>query len=296
MERDVSRAKMVDVDFAAIDEDSGRAASALAVDLFDGTTLVVDKDRFVRRGSANYTWYGAVRGHPHGRAILTVVDGRMAGSIFLADPHAGNYAIYAIEPTNDGLQAVKEIRQDGLQPEEPGHFHAPSSGGKDVIASPQADSGDLIDVLVVFSNQTAAAVGAGIGAQVQAAIDNTNQVYANSGITQRLRLVHYQQVNYDEHGGNLLDCADRRYQWRRRLVPFPVYETHTGLTWSACSSRTTPSAESRGSVLRPRMVSASSIAAARSATARLRTSWANMGALHDPCRIVTRPLPTDTAT
>jgi len=207
LERGVSRAKLVDVDFGAVDQDSGKSADSLAIDAFDGTTLVVDKERVARRGVGNYTWYGTVRGHPNGRTILTVVDGRIAGSITLADPHTGTYAIYELVPTNDGSHALKEIRQDALQTEEPGHFHAPLSGGKDATASAQADSGDVIDVLVVFSNQTAAAVGTGIGAQVQAAIDNTNQVYANSGINQRLRLVHYEQVNYDEHGTDAFSTA-----------------------------------------------------------------------------------------
>ena len=54
--------------------------------------------------------------------------------------------------------------------------------------------------MVVYSNQTAAAAGTAIGAQIQQAVDTANLVYANSGITTRLRLVHYEQVNYNESG------------------------------------------------------------------------------------------------
>jgi hypothetical protein len=54
--------------------------------------------------------------------------------------------------------------------------------------------------MVVYSNQTAAAAGSAIGAQIQQAVDTANTVYANSGITTRLRLVSSQQVSYDESG------------------------------------------------------------------------------------------------
>ena len=54
--------------------------------------------------------------------------------------------------------------------------------------------------MVVYSNQTAVAAGSAIGAQIQQAVDTANVVYANSGITMRLRLVHYEQVNYNESG------------------------------------------------------------------------------------------------
>ena len=57
-----------------------------------------------------------------------------------------------------------------------------------------------IDVMIVYSNQTAAAAGAAIGAQAQQAVDTANLVYANSGITTRLRLVYAGPANYDESG------------------------------------------------------------------------------------------------
>ena len=54
--------------------------------------------------------------------------------------------------------------------------------------------------MIVYSNQTAAAAGSAIGAQAQQAVDTANLVYANSGITTRLRLVYAGRANYDESG------------------------------------------------------------------------------------------------
>ena len=77
---------------------------------------------------------------------------------------------------------------------------ADSSGGSIGTKAAAADSGATIDVMVVYSNQTAAAAGAGIGAQIQQAVDTANAVYANSGITTRLRLVYSGPANYNESG------------------------------------------------------------------------------------------------
>ena len=69
-----------------------------------------------------------------------------------------------------------------------------------MVSAATADTGATIDVMVVYSNQTAVAAGSGIGSQIQHAVDTANAVYANSGITTRLRLVQYAQVNYNESG------------------------------------------------------------------------------------------------
>ena len=59
--------------------------------------------------------------------------------------------------------------------------------------------------MVVYSTQAAAAAGSAIGAQIQQAIDQANAVYANSGITSRLRLVHYEQIAYSDSGSFVTD-------------------------------------------------------------------------------------------
>jgi hypothetical protein len=64
----------------------------------------------------------------------------------------------------------------------------------------KADTAATIDVMIVFSNQSAAAAGSGMAAQAQQAVDTANLVYANSGITTRLRLVYAGPANYDESG------------------------------------------------------------------------------------------------
>ena len=212
----VARQRPVGVNFQELDPSLGAAPAQIDVDLFDGQQVTVDLDRFENRASNNYTWYGHVRSHSGSHVILTVVSGQMAGSIVVGD--TGNRAggRYQINSTADGLHLLREINESAFPPDHPpglGDPLAPSFGTKSLFSAPPkigsalndipskaADSGATIDVMVVYSNQTAAAVGSAIGAQIQQAIDTANTVYANSGITARLRLVNSVQVNYSESG------------------------------------------------------------------------------------------------
>src|SRR5262249_55912312 len=120
---------------------------------------------------------------------------------------------------SDGLHLLREVDPTAFPPDHPpgGDPLAPSFGTKSLFEAPKslgqslndvtakADSGATIDVMVVYSNQTAAAAGSAIDAQIQQAIDTTNTVYSNSGITTRLRLVHAEQVNYNESGDFVTD-------------------------------------------------------------------------------------------
>jgi hypothetical protein len=210
-EAGVVRQMPIRVDVSALDAASG-APGTLRIDLFDGRTLTVQRARVEQRGPANFTWQGTLPGHARGSALLTVVDGQVAGMLDTGDATPGTAHKYVIEPTRDGLTLLREIDPAGFPEDHPGGGEpvAPHAGVKSAVrgalekpapdASTKADSGATIDVMVVYSNQTAAAAGSAIGTQIQQAIDTANLVYANSGIATRLRLVHYEQVAYDESG------------------------------------------------------------------------------------------------
>lgn len=89
---------------------------------------------------------------------------------------------------------------------------APPAGSGRSLDAP-TDSGRLIDIMIVWTPAAQSAAGglAAIQNLAQAAVDSANAAYLNSGIAQRLRLVHRQQVTYGERsncaGGNAFDCA-----------------------------------------------------------------------------------------
>ena len=209
----VTRQRPVRVDLPALDERE-RAPDTLSIELFDGRTVTLAKDRVERRGDRNFTWHGKLPGHANGFALITVVDGQVSGTIELGGSGAGAQARYRVQSTSDGLTLLQEIDPTSFPDDHPagGEPLAPSAdvksgadaqssaSGDGTTATAAADTADTIDVMIVYSNQTATAAGAAIGAQAQQAVDTANLVYANSGIALRLRLVYAGPANYAESG------------------------------------------------------------------------------------------------
>jgi hypothetical protein len=63
-----------------------------------------------------------------------------------------------------------------------------------------ADTGDYIDVLVVYTASSASLLGgaSALRSQLELLVSETNTSYANSGVTQRIRLSHVAQVPYTD--------------------------------------------------------------------------------------------------
>ena len=277
-ERWVAREKPVSINFEHLDPQSGKAPTEITVELFDGQVLTIQLNRLEQRSQNNYTWHGRVLGYGNSHAVLTVVNGQMAGSIVLFDNGSRTGTTYQIQSALDGTQTLRRIDQNAFpQDHPPGgeNLHVPpaqakkSALGADTLgrtstmatASAAADSGAVIDVMVVYSNQVAAAAGSAIGAQIQQAVDTANTAYANSGIATRLRLVHYQQVSYDESGdfntdlnrvttagdGYMDDVPALRNTYGADLVSlFVENPQYCGLAWVGPSSSYAFSVVNRG--------------------------------------------------
>ena len=72
-----------------------------------------------------------------------------------------------------------------------------------------ADSPDLIDLMVVYTPGAAAAANGrpAIEALIQLGVEETNLAYQNSGVRQRVRLVHRQEVPYQDSGSMSVDLG-----------------------------------------------------------------------------------------
>jgi len=213
----VVRHMPVAVNFQNLNPQTGSPPKQISADIFDGRSITLNLDRIEKRNLGNYTWHGKIQGYPKGYAILSVVNGEIAGTIELGEVGKGLAAKYQIQSRGDGLTVLRQIDQDTFPPDHPPGAEdpqaptattkaafGPSGGSADLSATlttmATMDAGSTIDVMVVYSNQAAAAAGLAIGAQIQHAVDTANTVYANSGITPRLRLVYYGQVNHNESG------------------------------------------------------------------------------------------------
>ena len=119
-----------------------------------------------------------------------------------------------MDPLGEGWTAVYRYNLEGLRMDPPGwgmrqKLLAPEPRPMDGAGASveEADSGDTIDLMVVYT-PAAAAMG-NIDTFIQFPLDNTNGAYRNSSIPFRVRLVHKAQVAYTQHADNMGLDLDR---------------------------------------------------------------------------------------
>ena len=202
-EPEIVRCRLVEVQFDFLTN----GKSSLSLNLFDGISLQATNTRFEWRMEDSYTWFGRIPGEALGTVILSVVDGDLAGHIALPG------GIFEIRPLGGGVHGIYEIDQSAFSDDAP-PIHEIAPDGNESPPAVLADDGSIIDVMVLYTQDVTAAVG-NIDAMIQLAIDQTNTSYENSGINQRIRLVHAKEVIYTETGnlhtdlGYLTGTSDR---------------------------------------------------------------------------------------
>ncbi|HEY9630927.1 MAG TPA: M12 family metallo-peptidase [Coleofasciculaceae cyanobacterium] len=146
-------------------------------------------------------------GNPQGKALSAIKTTLEAGvyyiRVFSAAKQASTYrlknAVTLAQPMDSLDHRVPNKNAAIAYPQD-----TPSQTAKTGV-----DDGSTIDILIVYTSEVRAAEGGAIAMQktIQAAVDEVNQGYANSGIIPRLRLVHTTEVNYAESGNSDLDLA-----------------------------------------------------------------------------------------
>lgn len=184
----------ISVDTAAI---SRPGSARLDLPLFDGKTYRAQREEVETRGPGDITWRGKIReGKFLGDVILTLRNGLVSGLIYSPD------SVYEIVAKGD-RQILVQLDQR-LFPECAGDIKGDPAKAKAPAAAPEAtiDSGDRIDVLVLYTTPVKNAVGGDAQAQAlaQSAIDVSNTAYRNSKIRQRVRLVNAQETTIAETG------------------------------------------------------------------------------------------------
>lgn len=178
-----------------------RAAERILVPLFDGKTYEATRlasEGFERRGPDDFTWRGKItEGKFSGDVVLTYKRGSVSGLIYSKN------AVYEIVPKGDS-QILVELDQR-LFPPCAGGIVGDEKGISPVRAAvPLAgvDSGDRIDVLILYTAAVRASAGGDTQIQTiaQQAVDAANTAYINSKIRQRVRLVGAQFTTMTETG------------------------------------------------------------------------------------------------
>jgi len=190
-------------------------SALLSFPLFDGKTYEAVRDNaegIEVRGAGDFTWRGKLigTGEFRGDVMLTVKKGFVSGLIYAPN------AVYEIVPRKN-KQVLVEINQSEF-PECSGEIKPQQvetnvlQTDQNVAATAQIDSGDRIDVLIVYTTAVKNFLGGDAQAQAfaQQAIATTNTVYRNSQIRQRLRLAHAQEFVYTESGTGGTDLSNVR--------------------------------------------------------------------------------------
>ena len=118
----------------------------------------------------------------------------MAGKVTLPG------AIYQVRGyVGDGVHAIQEIDPSGF-PADAEAIPVDIADEALTLDAIMADDGSTIDVLVIYTQAARSAAGgtSAMSTVIDLAVSETNDSYANSGVNQRVRLVHAQEVNYSE--------------------------------------------------------------------------------------------------
>jgi hypothetical protein len=172
------------------------------LDLFPGVEFDAEVLHAEAIAGGGTTLFVRLVGVELGNAVLVQQGDVIMGSVTLPG------GAYSIRGQADGTLRIAEVAQHLLPPElEPVTVKGapPTAADESIAADVPADTGRLIDVMVVYTPSAVSAVGgaSAMTALANLAVAETNQAYMNSGIAQRVRLVYQAQVSYTENtGGN----------------------------------------------------------------------------------------------
>ena len=207
------RSRLATVDLARLGEVRDTGEGWMTLNLFDDATFAATVERAATHPKG-YSLAGRLDGVEHGRFNLVVHDHVMVGVV-----RAGQFGVYAVRHVSGDRHVIRQLDPAafpscGTTPESTHHFHDvlsdaadgnfPKTGyGTNRGSARSADDGSMHDILVLYSNVTRQAAGgtSAIQAEIQLAVDVANDAYDDSGVASRLRLVHMEEITYDEVTG-----------------------------------------------------------------------------------------------
>jgi len=180
----------------------------LELELPSGALITLARTSLAPSWGGGALWSGVVVNDPLGSAVFSIVGDVAVGSL-----RAGGQ-LYAVEFDGQGLHRIRSVDENampacgtdaslavGTPSSAPAPSTPPFSAPSGAAASSAPTPAPTIDMLVLYTTEAKLVEGgeAAIQAKINLAIAETNQAYANSQVTQRLRLVHQAEaLGYDE--------------------------------------------------------------------------------------------------
>lgn len=167
------------------------------------------------RANRIHSWHGRLRNTSDSEVTLVVSGDTVAGTI------RTGATIHEIRRSPDGQYELQEIDTTALpndhhpvpvSPDQLAAGDVPSGTAPTAPAPTAADSGTLIDVLVVYTTAAKNANGgqAGIDALIALGVSLANTAFTNSQINTQFRLVHTAELTYAESGNYNTDLSRLR--------------------------------------------------------------------------------------
>jgi len=182
-------------------ENDLKKSTGIKLNLFDDSIFMANFDRVETESLDSYSLIGRIDGEINSSVILVVGhDGTVSGNITILD------TFFQVRSAGNGTHVIYEIDQTAF-PDESEPIVVKQSSKTSIedkvgkLDFAPADSGSIIDVLVVYTPAARSAAGGEqeINILIDLAVSESNEGYSNSNIHQRLRLVHKEEVNYSEN-------------------------------------------------------------------------------------------------
>lgn len=203
--------------------------------LFPDVVVQAEKSYVELRGDESYSWFGRVQGDPESNVILSVVDGKLAGMVMqdgkmfrINTLASGNYEITEVDqssfPPEHGAQeeVLRPLGLTSAKLKPLAERGASSQPAPEEAAPPNSPRKQYIFFSSVFEKFFKAVYSVNIGvvytgavafggdfpnlaAEIQLAVDLTNQSFLASGIFLQLNLSATAMVSYSETGNTQTD-------------------------------------------------------------------------------------------
>lgn len=200
----------------------GAKNASLTLNFFEDIVLTARADRIFAEGVADFNWVGSLDQDEHAIMSFARVGDAIVGDI--SSPQFGEFRVI---PAGDGLFHIIEVDVEGLNPcgkteaqnlwadpsassFEPDQPLLPPDHYRDVpsqntnFVDIRGSEPTTVDILILWTPRAQQSTGseAAMQAALQNFVNNTNTAYINSGIEQRVRLVHSQRTEYVEHSAS----------------------------------------------------------------------------------------------
>jgi len=181
----------VNLDVLANTTRAGSANPAIQLNLFQDVKLHATFERLELAYGGGWVWSGSLQNDAEGSVTISVMDDAISATIQFQDQ------LYQVDYAGNGVHWVRHSDPSGVPDCGTNDTHGIfSSDSLQRSGQAQRGSGNDIDVLVVYSTAAKNASGGlnGMTSKINLAVTETNDAYNLSGVSQRLVLVHTEEM------------------------------------------------------------------------------------------------------